>query len=45
MRTRTREEFAGLEPVEPGVVSAPAWRAEPGPVEPLDVVCGVGRRR
>jgi hypothetical protein len=46
---RSRDEFArffdGLELVEPGVVSAPAWRPEAGPVEPLDVVCGVGLKR
>jgi O-methyltransferase involved in polyketide biosynthesis len=39
--------FAGLELVEPGVVSAPRWRPEPspsGPPDELDVYCGVGRR-
>jgi S-adenosyl methyltransferase len=35
--------FEGLELIEPGVVSAPAWRPE-SPAEPLDVVCGVGRK-
>jgi len=44
---RSHAEFArffdGLEMVEPGVVSAPAWRPE-SPAEPLDVVCGVGRK-
>jgi hypothetical protein len=35
--------FDGLELVEPGVVSAPAWRPE-STAEPLDVVCGVGRK-
>jgi SAM-dependent methyltransferase len=44
---RSHAEFArffdGLEMVEPGVVSAPAWRPET-PAEPLDVVCGVGRK-
>jgi len=35
--------FDGREMVEPGVVSAPAWRPE-SPAEPLDVVCGVGRK-
>jgi len=44
---RSHAEFArffdGLELVEPGVVSAPAWRPET-PAENLDVVCGVGRK-
>jgi hypothetical protein len=38
------EFFEGLELVEPGVVSAPAWRPATGDVTPLDVVCGVGRK-
>ncbi len=46
---RSRDEFArffdGLELVEPGVVRAPEWRPAGGPVEPLDVVCGVGVKR
>ena len=45
---RSHAEFArffdGLEMVEPGVVSAPAWRPGPGEFKPLDVVCGVGRK-
>ncbi|WP_245679524.1 SAM-dependent methyltransferase [Actinomadura hibisca] len=46
---RTPEEigrfFDGLDLIEPGVVSAPFWRPEPGsdPVE-LDVFGGVGRK-
>jgi hypothetical protein len=36
--------FDDLEMVEPGVVSAPAWRPEAADVQPLDVVCGVGRK-
>ncbi|MFG1858490.1 SAM-dependent methyltransferase [Actinomadura geliboluensis] len=37
--------FAGLEMIEPGLVSAPAWRPEPGrwPVpDGVDLWCGVG---
>ena len=45
---RSRTEFArffdGLELVEPGVVSAPAWRPESADVKELDVACGVGRK-
>ncbi len=45
---RSNAEFArffdGLDLVEPGVVSAPAWRPESGDVKALDVVCGVGRK-
>ena len=45
---RSHAEFArffdGLELVEPGVVSAPAWRPAAGEVQPLDVVCGVARK-
>jgi hypothetical protein len=36
--------FEGLEVIEPGVVSAPAWRPESGSPGHLDVVCGVGRK-
>ncbi|MFI5896505.1 SAM-dependent methyltransferase [Actinoplanes sp. NPDC051513] len=36
--------FDGLAMVEPGVTSAPLWRPAPGDAEPLDVVCGVGRK-
>jgi hypothetical protein len=39
--------FDGLEPVEPGVVSPPQWRPEPGPSGPpaaIDSYCGVGRK-
>ncbi|MFI5561615.1 SAM-dependent methyltransferase [Amycolatopsis japonica] len=38
--------FDGLDLVEPGVVSAPLWHAEPGlrDVEPDDVYAGVGRK-
>jgi hypothetical protein len=36
--------FDGLELMEPGVVSAPAWRPESGDVQELDVVCGVARK-
>jgi hypothetical protein len=37
--------FAGLQLIEPGVVSTTRWRPEPGPVEPaeVDVYCGVAR--
>jgi hypothetical protein len=45
---RSHAEFAqffdGLELVEPGVVSAPAWRPETAGGQPLDVVCGVARK-
>jgi hypothetical protein len=37
--------FDGLELVEPGVVSIPHWRPEPGPVPPaMDGYCGIGRK-
>jgi hypothetical protein len=36
--------FEGLEVIEPGIVSAPAWRPESGSPGHLDVVCGVGRK-
>jgi hypothetical protein len=39
--------FDGLELVEPGVVSTPRWRPEPGPSgvpAELGVFCGVGRK-
>jgi hypothetical protein len=39
--------FAGLDPVEPGVVATPLWRPEPGPSGPpaaLDVFCGMARK-
>jgi O-methyltransferase involved in polyketide biosynthesis len=46
---RSRTDFArfldGLDLVEPGVVSAPTWRPDGPDPEPLDVVCGVGRKR
>jgi len=37
--------FAGLELVEPGVISTPLWRPTPG-TEPskLNVYCGVARK-
>ena len=46
---RSREEitgyFDGLELVEPGVVSIPRWRPEPGPLPPvMDGYCGVARK-
>ena len=45
---RSHTEFArffeGLEMVEPGVVSAPLWRPAESDPQPLDVVCGVGRK-
>jgi hypothetical protein len=46
---RTPEEIAGyfdgLELVEPGVVSIPHWRPEPGAVpSAMDGYCGVGRK-
>ncbi len=50
MYFRPYDEFAamfeGLKLVEPGVVSAPLWRPEPGGYEgaPEDVYVGVGRR-
>lgn len=39
--------FDGLDLVEPGVVSAPRWRPEPGesgPTPERDLYCGVGRK-
>jgi hypothetical protein len=37
--------FEGLELVEPGVVSIPHWRPEPGPLPAaIDGYCGVGRK-
>ena len=39
--------FAGLQLVDPGVVSVSQWRAEPGPSGPppmVDAFCGVGRK-
>jgi hypothetical protein len=37
--------FDGLELVEPGVVSIPQWRPEPGPLPPaMDGYCGVARK-
>jgi hypothetical protein len=39
--------FDGLELVEPGVVSPPRWRPEPGPAgipAEIDSYCGVGRK-
>lgn len=38
--------FDGLELIDPGVVSAPLWRPEPGlrDLEPDDVYAGVGRK-
>ena len=37
--------FDGLELVEPGVVSIPRWRPEPGPLPPaMDGYCGVARK-
>jgi hypothetical protein len=40
--------FAGLELVEPGVVSLPRWRPDPtegdGPPREIDAVGGVGRK-
>ncbi|MEU4515190.1 SAM-dependent methyltransferase [Nonomuraea wenchangensis] len=42
--------FAGLEPVEPGVVPTPAWRPDAGAGEPpeaagvVSAVCGVARK-
>ncbi|RSM55176.1 hypothetical protein DMH03_33915 [Amycolatopsis sp. WAC 01376] len=38
--------FDGLELIDPGVVSAPLWRPEPGlrDIEPDDVYAGVGRK-
>ncbi|MFG2245817.1 SAM-dependent methyltransferase [Spirillospora sp. NPDC048823] len=41
-----RALFAGLDLVDPGVVSLPHWRPEPSPwprSRPVDVWCGVGR--
>jgi len=36
--------FDGLDPVEPGVTSAPLWRPAEADPQPLDVVCGVARK-
>jgi hypothetical protein len=39
--------FDGLQLLEPGLVSCPLWRPEPGPFDPpaeLDVFCAVGRK-
>jgi len=37
--------FAGLDLVEPGVVSCPLWRPDPGDeVKELDAFGGVGRK-
>ncbi|MFF8594760.1 SAM-dependent methyltransferase [Streptomyces sp. NPDC015220] len=37
--------YEGLEPVEPGIVSCPLWRPEPGTVpEPTDIHGGVARK-
>ena len=37
--------FEGLELVEPGVVSPPQWRPEPGqPAAAIDSYCGMGRK-
>ncbi|MFE7563343.1 SAM-dependent methyltransferase [Kitasatospora sp. NPDC057500] len=48
---RTRQEaadlyFAGLEPVEPGVVELPDWRPEPGGAgpRPMPMWCGLARK-
>ena len=46
---RTPEQIeaflAGLDLVEPGVVSTPLWRPEPGPLpDPLNVMCGMARK-
>ena len=45
---RSRNQFGrffdGLELIDPGVTSAPLWRPESGDAQPLDVVCGVGRK-
>jgi S-adenosyl methyltransferase len=49
-RLRSPEQIAGffedLELVEPGVVSCPRWRPDPGtPLPPeMDQVAGVGRK-
>jgi hypothetical protein len=39
--------FDGLEVVEPGVVSTPLWRPDPGtppPGEERELFCGIGRK-
>jgi len=36
--------FDGLELIEPGVTSASLWRPDQPGAQPLDVVCGVGRK-
>ncbi|MFD7994694.1 SAM-dependent methyltransferase [Streptomyces mexicanus] len=37
--------YEGLEPVEPGIVSCPLWRPEPGTTpEPTDIYGGVARK-
>jgi hypothetical protein len=39
--------FAGLELIEPGIVSCPEWRPEPdeaGTVRRMDEFCGLGRK-
>ncbi|MCK9897904.1 SAM-dependent methyltransferase [Frankia sp. AgB32] len=37
--------FDGLDLLDPGVVSTPLWRPEPGSdLTPLDVHCGIGRK-
>jgi hypothetical protein len=44
---RVARFFDGLELVEPGVVSPPRWRPEPGPSglpAEIDSACGVGRK-
>ena len=45
---RSHDDFArffdGLELIEPGVTSAPAWRPQAEDPKLLDVVCGVGRK-
>jgi SAM-dependent methyltransferase len=48
---RTKEEaenlyFAGLEPVEPGVVELPDWRPDPGAsgARPMPMWCGLARK-
>ena len=42
---RIAEFFKGLELVEPGVISTPLWRPEPGTEpKPLNVYCGVARK-
>jgi hypothetical protein len=39
--------FAGLDPVEPGIVSCPEWRPDPdeaGGVRKMDEFCALGRK-